>query len=399
MAQFLFLVYWLLKSFYISKSGGLQIADYIFCVSFIALFIEHIGKIKKGQFIILIEQDKPFIIFVFLSAIINLIYWIFYGDNRLLLSIAYFIFNLLVVVAFRLLAEKRNFIKNFFMTTFLCIAIQLIIYFLGQGRWYAEERYMGTFNDPNQLAFFIMSRFFILYIIYNHLKRKNFIKKAIVFFAFCMTIFLIIQSASTGMLLGMGIFVISWLIYSFFSLKAILKYVLVLSGVFVVILLLLINEFEALNISIAESNFIFDRLKGKIEEMSGQNGFAGFIEDRNLQAFFNAPYYMLFGIGEGAFNRFIALGSAGDELHSSVLGLLFYYGLIPCFFLLKWAKNNLKNKTKADICVYLALFVEMLTLINHRQASLWLILILPSVLFQMDMNKNAKNILIEKKGE
>ncbi|MBQ8658077.1 MAG: hypothetical protein IJ506_02995 [Clostridia bacterium] len=391
MAQFLFLLYWLLKSFYMSESGGLQIGDYIFVLSFGFLVIERFVLTKKKK-ILSLNQDSYLIWFIMFVIIINLANRIFYADNNLLLSIAYFIFNFLVIFEFRILAEEKDFLRNFFFTTFFCIFIQAVIYLIGTGRWYSTDRYQGTFNDPNQLAFFVMSRFFILYIIYNHLKAGKIYEKIFLFVAFLLTMLLIVKSASTGMLLGMGVFAAIWLIHTFLSLQATGKVIALIVGVAVFGFFLLVDTF-ALDIQIAED--LFNRLEGKFNKMSGENAFEGFVKDRNLQAFFNAPHYIMFGSGEGAFDRFISVGSSGNELHSSILALLFYYGIVPFVLLCIWVKDNLKNKTKADICVYLAIFAEMLTLINHRQASLWILFILPAVLAK----KASTNIAEPLKGD
>ncbi|MDY4186442.1 MAG: hypothetical protein SOX77_01115 [Candidatus Borkfalkiaceae bacterium] len=379
-AQFLFLLYWLLKAFYTRDSGGLQIADYVFVLSFIVLIAENVGYITSRNLAIIIKRDKYLFIFVICVAIINFLYWIVYGDQGFLLAIAYFIFNLLVVIEFRALSARKSFIKSFYISTFLCIAVQFAIYFSGQGRWYGGERYMGTFNDPNQLGFFVMSRFFILYLIYKRIEKVKFVSIISVLAAFLMTSFLIAEAASTGMFLGMATFVFGWLIYAFLKSKAAGKTLIAIVGFACVALLIVAGDKNFINNPIVKNDFIVTRVIQKVQKIVYGGGGGGFIKDRNLQAFFAKPYYILLGAGEGGFIRFIDVAANG-ELHSTVLGLLFYYGIIPFIILLCWVKDNLKNKAKlCDFCVYLAIFVEMLTLINHRQSSLWILFILPSIM-------------------
>ena len=67
-----FLLYWILKSFYINESGGLQIGDYVFVLSFLIFLAEHYSiLIKDGQ--ALYQKDKYFLIFIVFAALINLI--------------------------------------------------------------------------------------------------------------------------------------------------------------------------------------------------------------------------------------------------------------------------------------------------------------------------------------
>lgn len=262
----------------------------------------------------------------------------------------------------------------FFIATFLCIAMQMFIFLIGKGKWYAGDedlgRYMGTFNDPNQLGFFVMSRFFILYVIFNHLEHKTPTIKIFTLIAFIMTFVLVFEAASTGMLLGLTVFLVAWIIS-----KCVTSKNTVYNIIMVIVIIAAVFLFLGGDKLIFKNSFIIDRLQVKINKIT--NG--GFIKDRNLQAFFTETYYILFGFGEGAFGRLDGI-SATDELHSSVLGLLFYYGIIPFIILSVWVFRNLKHANKMDFCVYIALFVEMLTLINHRQSSLWILFVLPSVL-------------------
>ena len=94
MAQVLFLLYWVLKSFYTSASGGLQIADFVFCASFAVFALQNARKLLKldgpNE---LLKKDYLLLLFIAFVAFINLAYWLFFGDTGLLLAIAYFVFN------------------------------------------------------------------------------------------------------------------------------------------------------------------------------------------------------------------------------------------------------------------------------------------------------------------
>ena len=397
MAQLLFLLYWVLKSFYTGASGGLQIGDFVFCASFAVFAVQNAHKlVKLDGPSELLKKDRLLGLFIAFVAFINVAYWLYYGDTGLLLAVAYFVFNLLNVIEFRWLVHQKNFMRNFVAANFLCILIQVGVYFSGYGRWYDGVRYMGTFNDPNQLAFFVMSRFFILFVIYNHLKSGDRKEKIGVFAAFALTLFLIVQAASTGMLLGTAVFAALWLIYTFAKDKS-AKKLFVLVGIFFVgMVVLSVDEVKLFNFSFLEGTSLFERLTEKINEMGGNSGFEGYIIDRNLQAFFEKTYYILWGAGEGAFGRFTDVAKLG-ELHSTILGLLFYYGIVPFAILFLWIGKNLKHMRGADWCVYMALFIEMLTLINHRQASLWLLFVLPAVLWQKEdvVQKDSKENKVE----
>lgn len=370
----LFLAYWFVKSFYTKQSGGVQIGDYIFCLSFLCFLI---CVFKQKDFSALFIKDCELLLFVLCVVFINTIYAVLYSNIGFLISILYFVFNLSAVIEFRYLAKFNDFINKFFFVNFACIVIQFLIYALGIGRWYYGDRYMGTFNDPNQLAFFLMSRFFIIFIIYSRLNKQRIKDKFLVAISLILTLFLIVQSASTGMLLGMVVFFIAWLWSYFFNKNFNLK-----TGVIIVVLICLV-AFLCLGGDklILKESFISERIKEKIAMLVGNGQSNGFIYDRNLGAFFYKPYYILFGAGEGGFFRFTDV--ARDlELHSTILSLLFYYGIVPYIILSVWVIKNLRQLSKVEISIYIAIFIEMFTLVNHRQASLWILFVLPSVLLK-----------------
>lgn len=382
----LFLIYWITKSFYTKSSGGMQIGDYIFAVSFACFFFE---TARDGEFFVFVKKDIELLYFVGCVAAINLLYFIAYGSSNFLLATAYFIFNFCVVIQFRYLAKNKDFLQWFSFATFACIVIQFAGYFTGQGRIFGTERYMGTFNDPNQLAFFIMTRFFIIYMIHTHLHAQSVYSGIFTLLAFGFSLFLIMQSASTGMFLGLGIFVVCWAIRYCFQKRSFAKALLFwLVLAFAACLLVKYRD----KIFSADS-YIFSRLEQKTDNMSGEGGLEAYIKDRNLGAFFHKTYYILFGAGEGGWFRFTDVAELG-ELHSTVLSLLFYYGIIPYILLIFWIVKNIKHSSKLDWCIYIALFIEMLTLVNHRQASLWILFILPSVISE----SNAARRIVDDKS-
>lgn len=370
-AGWLFLLYWIAKSFYTQDSGGLQIGDYIFCVSFVCFFIETVGN---GEFSLILKKENLFFLFVCFVVAINLAYSIAYSNVGFLWAVAYFAFNFFVIIEFRYLARQKSFLKGFFIATCMCLLIQFVIYFSGKGRMFSDSRYMGTFNDPNQLAFFVMSRFFIVYMIHCHMCDIVGKSKIWTFAAFLITMFLVVQSASTGMLLGVGIFIVVWL----FNFCRDRKHRLIVIILLLVLLGVVFLGFGGDEILFGDS-FISIRLQEKINKMTGDGGVQGYIKDRNLGAFFYKPYYVLFGAGEGYWVRFADIDAAG-ELHSTVISLLFCYGIIPFAILLSWIFKNISHSKKLDFCIYIAIFIEMLTLVNHRQSSLWILFILPSIL-------------------
>lgn len=82
----------------------------------------------------------------------------------------------------------------------LNIITQLLVYLSGHGRLFHEYwgalRYMGTFNDPNQLAFFLFLMILFAYLYSCTAKDKTFP----VFYL--LTVPVLLATKSTGILLG-----------------------------------------------------------------------------------------------------------------------------------------------------------------------------------------------------
>ena len=223
--QISFLIFIFLKQFYIFNSGSLQLGDLFFILSFVLYIFR-----KSSKFNIKINQnDKLFILFVYIGLFINTVYFMIYKKLEFLVSSVHFIYNLLVIILFRQLIKDQYFIKNIISVFKVNIILQMFIYILGIGRYYLGERYMGSFNDPNQFAFFIYISFMFIVILSNiTLNKVNIIYYLIV-------LFLVFQSSSTGMLVGIAIFTIIHIFIS--NIKIIKKSMITKSKIIKIIIL------------------------------------------------------------------------------------------------------------------------------------------------------------------
>ena len=114
-----FLIAVFFKQFYIFESGSIQVGDVFFTIAFIIGFVFKVIKISK--------IDHTLILFVLSTFFINGIYYMYYGSGFVLQSL-YLLFNLLVVLVFRVLIKKKSFILWFSNVLKLNLTIQSIIY-------------------------------------------------------------------------------------------------------------------------------------------------------------------------------------------------------------------------------------------------------------------------------
>ena len=390
-------LYILLKPYYISKSGTLQISDLFMILAFgIILILNSKRKIKSEN----IKKIKPLLLFVFLSTIINVIYYIIYSTSDFLISSLQYIYILMGIFVFYNVLDNDKIIININKILKINIIIQLAIYLLGVGRYYHTSRYMGTFNDPNQFAFYILLSFMIIEVIN---KIKN-IKFRLYYVFLLIVMFLIIQSVSTGMILGMSVYIGLKIVM---NLKVIIKFLkqyikkIVICFIVCIIIFSLVailyNADADLKIMIKNEmnnirNSLFvKRLIEKFEKLDKDTKGTTFIEDRCLDKILLYPEYIIFGAGQGNYARFEETRFA-NEIHSTLPSILFYYGVIPFVILLYWIYINLKGLKFSQCIPYIAIFIESFTLLNQRQLLLWFFIILANEYRERKINNNAKNI-------
>lgn len=363
-SKIFYLMFWLLKPFYIGASGSLQIGDMFILLSFVFVIFDRNVKAKFEKI------DRNLYVFFAFVFFINSIYFMIYRNTDFIKAIFYYLFNFLGVFIGRIYFSDDGFLKLFDKVLKFNLLVQLAVYFIGAGRWMGNTtRYMGTYNDPNQLAFAVLTTYCLIYCLSRKINAKY------RFAYFTIAFFLILQTSSTGMFMGLAFLVVSEIYFKLStiekkSIKVLYSFFLIIITAMVILLAVYLVFFgDELEF---DSN-IFQRIQAKLNK--GDNVVDGLIEDRNLTGFFEYPENILYGSGEAQHERF---RRTDGELHSTWLGLLFYYGVIPFGFLISWIKGNLKNVDKYIIPVYISIFVEALTLINHRQPSFWALIVLGS---------------------
>lgn len=356
----LFFLALLLKPFYILPSGSFQLSDFFIVLAFFS-------TIKSGK-VQLNSDDKWLYVFIGCISVINTIYSVIYQEFAFIRSIAFFLFSAIIVIIVRN-NISFSFYKKLSSVAKATIIIQLIIYFLHIGRWLGAYRYMGTYNDPNQFAFGIFSSYLVLYCVDKRNKEKT------LYLFFIISVYLIYKSDSMGMLLGMLILFIAD-IYTIITNRMKSKGfdVPLLTPVLMVgfgaIVILIIGQSIADKYSGTE---LFQRFTYKLNKEDGV--IDSFIRDRHLTIFFENLSTVLYGSGEGLMMRFSGT-SDNRELHSTWIALLFYYGIIPFSFLLKWVTINIKRASRNIIPAAVALIIEAITLVNHRQPVFWILFLL-----------------------
>lgn len=362
-----------MKPFYWFSSGGLQIADVFFILS-VGLYVFFV---KKGEKISIEKNDKWLLYFVVAIVVINLFYGVFHGESNFIRASLYYVYNLLVVLTFRTYAEEQaSFLVNVARICKVNLVLQLLFYITGIGRYFAASRYMGTFNDPNQMAFFVYISLMMAFLI-SRIRGETL---SWMYHAIAMA--LIFLTASAGMLMGMVIFYgfealpkVKMLAQRQHSVRAIL-----IGTAFLAALVLFSPKIGDYIADLSESSIV-ERAEEKLSRMGESEAGPSNIEERGIDRLYIYPEKLVYGAGEGYHERFERSYLSG-EVHSTLLSILFYYGALPTAALLYWFYKNIGKLSASNMAVVFSLFLESLTLLNQRQSLFWMIFVLLNVLYK-----------------
>ena len=275
------------------------------------------------------------------------------------------------------------------------IGVQLLIYLSGHGRIFREYwgaiRYQGTFNDPNQLAFFLFMMILLLY-----LYRCRFGDRSFPVF-YVLVLPEIAATKSTGILLGVYVFTILAVLYGLYRIgckKGVSVKVCILEicmGVLIFGLFLWwIWPAADFDVKTVDYNML-TRIQEKIW-MVAHGGLLGLFLDRGMEKLVLYPQYLLYVAWECCFDRF-TLASQVNEIHCCLFSVMFCYGLIPTLCLLVWLGRKLRYADAAMACAVMGLLEQSFFLVNYRQPMFWMILLYGSVV-RMDGDGDRTSILV-----
>lgn len=367
-------LYFILKPFYFKESGTVQMAEVCLLIAWILSILCGFYKNRLMDFRLM----HLFYLFVTGAGIVNIFYAVKLRDVQFIHALFYWLFNLIFLVLSYALFLEKKLLEKLVLIFKLTIYIQFAIYILHMGRWYGEVRYKGTFNDPNQFAFYLMMCGIFIFIYGMYTGRTGPGDGLAVGFA----VFLIIKSASRGMTLCVALIIIFEIlsgvcVWCKKIMKSISRKKILGAFVIMVCMVLLVFCFMKSNGN-SSSYTVWDRWQetvsmvkqGKGLTSGGRNAF----EERGISRVWEFPEYCILGAGEGGNARFNPLYIG--EIHSTFPGILFCYGIIPSVLLFIWCISSIRNLDIKYLAVYFSLLIESCTLVHYRQPVFWLVFVI-----------------------
>lgn len=389
-ALVLFYIFLLLKPIYFFPSGGIGVGDVALVLCFAVLVARRLAK-KDWK----LWHKQDFYLYLTLAGVVlvNGIWYIRQPETEFLRNTLFWVYSAAVVWSFRELSGENGFFRGTSLALKAGLAFQLAVYVSGYGRIYYEywdaSRYMGTFNNPNQMAYVL---FFMILLIYLYDRQHG---KRSFWLWYALDGFLIGLTKSTGMFLGWGLLLAGVLVLELYgayrngkvSGKVIAGAAIVCAAALGIFLAVIWPE-PGFVIQEAEYNII-TRIQEKLALFS-DGGLRKIIIDRGGEKLLYYPEYMLYGAGEGVFQRFPLAVVWSSEIHCTPFSMWFSYGVVPFTLWCIWIFQCVHRVDKKYWPVYVALLAESMTVINYRQPFFWLILVWGSALAEQDGRRHER---------
>lgn len=297
-SHYLWAIYLIVYPFYFFSEGNPQIAD-IFGVLLIIVNIKSIlTSINTNRF------TRNLFLFVIYALILNTVWMLILRDVILINNCIFYLYCYLLMMAIYTKLNDKSFLKITLRAISIALIIQTILWPFIKSQGVRTQMF---FNNPNQLALWGICILIITYVLVRLLKVREIYGVPL----FVLSSLFIIISASRAALLGCIVF---WLFYIFKSRRnfMIAIFVFIIGVIFINYNYdIKLHEFAALEYN-AER---FSKNELTSDQSFGGRGYGRVIEN---------PQYLLFGAGEGIYERF----NENIELHSIFANILFSYGII-----------------------------------------------------------------------
>lgn len=340
-----------LEPLYFFESGLPQISDFLIAAYSVSACLAAImgGFLRRAPIFLAFWAA-----FVFVTLAVSLTWVIIDADPRILVHPIFYLFNFLFGLA---LLWDVNQSETFPRFLYYGVVVGLLVSTLGVAISYSGGgRNSGFFNNPNQLAYYSLCGLVVILAL-DGSKIALSPARVIAYFS---AIIGIVAASSISAFAGFFVIAISVLSDSLINFKKTLGLLLLSSTLFV--------GFIAAD-KIADSGFsrgIENRMLRTDAKVTNLN------EERGFDRIIAYPKYIVLGAGEGGTDRFPL--SHHGEIHSSLLNVLFSYGLLGLGFLTLTILFSLRRARLVTYGLVLGLLVYSLTHMGLRSTPFWLAL-------------------------
>lgn len=351
----------------------------------------------------LIRRNLIGALFLSLVVAINIIYAIIYFDFEFILSTLHWLYGVILILA--LMVTAKNQLIILWTRRLILIKLGLIVfaYLVGFGGYTWWPRYEYFFNGPNQLAYFVTCLLLV------YLASDEGRSGLGLYLAYALTTFIII--ATGGRSAYLGIIPIGMLILWLSRKQLLFCIILLITPIFITIFFknfcfplyrvnsglneqayckVIVNENSTEKINVSNQTI------NRIGELTFNKNVSDFrsvyvqLEARGYMRVVDYPGYLFLGAGQGYDKRFVKVNEDAHEIHSSLLAVLFYYGILGLFLFLLFIWRLFEHKK--NLLFLAPLFVYGLFTYGLRSPYFWFALgflaLMPDLL---NSKKNTPN--------
>ncbi|KYG77063.1 hypothetical protein EV198_1277 [Roseivirga ehrenbergii] len=378
-------IYLIAFPFYFLPAGSAQPSDIVIVVV--------IGLYVLGQHFKISEVNQPvfkgFLKFCIYLSIVNLgVHFALLGESNNGLAwyvySAFYFYNLMVM-GFAL-SLYRQYGKQFIYTTaYACVFAGILQIVLSYALQTNSEGIRGAmfFTNPNQLGYYSLSALAIVLVLETMIK----LPRLIVYLSFFVFSYLALVSVSKAALGSMIILFGAYLIANkIFSVRNIFA-IIVVGGL----------GFLGVTQSEFGKRFQENLDARNVNEENRPDEITEW-EYRGYDRITNHPEYLVFGAGEGGYNRFDTF-ITNHEIHSSFGTIIFCYGIPGTLLFLLFVYSLLKKLPWFYLVYSLPLFAYGVTHMGLRFTIFWVALMMfPIIRAERNKVEMLKMYLLKKKG-
>lgn len=292
------------SQFYIFPSGMPQPAHVLTAVLFMCYIFRRrlLSSLGASKHII-----YALTAFVFYLLCVNIAWSIVESDPAFLINSVFWVFSYLVAVVMLCAVNSDTVRSSVKWAAFAGVVFLAAAWVLKVGRFNYGSRYNGFFNDPNQMAFWVLCATAVF------LNLSSKLSKTILVVLCAASLVAVLSTMSRSALLGVG-FILFGMFLRFLGFQPgesrVRSYVYIVVGLalFPVLLYFLTGS----------------GLAGDVIQRFAQTDFAEQADLRGYGRLTAYPEYLLFGAGQALDSRF----ESKHEIHSSWVAILFYYGVV-----------------------------------------------------------------------
>lgn len=368
-------LYIALKPIYLRASGTLQLCDIFLVLISIYLFVSNRGKFKMDYRVS--SYVKTFALLCFYQFVINII-WTCATGTSMLRATLYYLFNFIAFFDFAIIADEigNDKVKRATMIGgFISLVITSVglVMSLGSG-----GRGLGYFNNPNQLGYYALIVFTYVLVCGQGFNRVINISMIV------MSVWAVIASSSKAAFLGI---IISTVFYILFASEdgSKKRIGIQLLGIAFVGILAYVFFFSTNRIVLSNESLLM--MRRRILNMSLENDTA-LGGGRGYDRIKEVGIHLLWGVGEGAYNRFQTMTNM--EVHSTFASLIVSYGLIGFIGYVTLFFKSISNRryTIRNLAIVSGLLFYQMSHNGIRNTLLWLLL----AILLMEKVKNSIGI-------